>query len=233
MLLLEGEGLLATGSDDGSVRWWNPETGRCAAGEGIHGGRAWTSHSPPSRAPSSVSRRHHTNTVSCMCLVERDGLPFLATGSFDGCAGPVPHCLPPLLLQRARVTRPLPAPRTVVVWDLAQQRALQPRAESHFEAHRGEEAEVLAMAYLAPREVGGWDSGSASPPASRAASRSPVPAGPGARGESPSAASRQRGQSSPRGAARRAYLLTGGNDRVIRVRGGGFVAGGAPSLPAA
>lgn len=56
MVLLEGEGLLATGSDDGSVRWWNPETGRCVPVRG----RPWTEErggylSPPSRM-SSLTR---------------------------------------------------------------------------------------------------------------------------------------------------------------------------------
>lgn len=60
MVYLRHAGLLVTGNDDGSVRFWNPDAG------------------------SSMVYRHHENTVSCLTVAHLKRCTYLISGSFDG-----------------------------------------------------------------------------------------------------------------------------------------------------
>ena len=78
--------LIATGNDDGSIRWWNPASG------------------------STITLRHHKNTVSCMCMAKLKRNVYLISGGFDGAVG---------------------------IWDITNRRSVNPRLEYMFKAHTG------------------------------------------------------------------------------------------------
>jgi WD40 repeat protein len=71
MIYLHEAQLIVTGNDDGSIRWWNSDTG------------------------SVVTMHRHANTVSAMCLAYRGRVSFLLSAGYDGCAQPR-FCFRPL-----------------------------------------------------------------------------------------------------------------------------------------
>jgi len=63
MVELPESTMIVTGNQDGSVRWWNYETG------------------------TTVSLKEHTNTISCMAVARTRNATFLLTGGYDGQVG--------------------------------------------------------------------------------------------------------------------------------------------------
>ena len=89
--------LIATGNDDGSIRWWNPASG------------------------STITLRHHKNTVSCMCTATLKRNVYLISGGFDGAVG---------------------------IWDITNRRSVNPRLEYMFKAHTGRVENDAIMGYV-------------------------------------------------------------------------------------
>lgn len=61
MLTIDAAGLVVTGGEDGSVRFWNPD------------------------AHSSMRFVEHTNTVTCLVETHYHQRSHLVSGSYDGC----------------------------------------------------------------------------------------------------------------------------------------------------
>ena len=55
--------LLVTGNDDGSIRWWNPDSG------------------------SAITLKHHKNTVSCLAVAQMKRNEYLISASYAGTVG--------------------------------------------------------------------------------------------------------------------------------------------------
>lgn len=88
--------LLATGHDNGSIRWWNPDSG------------------------STVTLTHHSNTVSCLTLARLKRHDYMLSAGFDGAVG---------------------------IWDVTKRRSVKPQLEYMFQAHVGDDREILCICY--------------------------------------------------------------------------------------
>jgi len=142
MMYLNHAGLLVTGNDDGSVRFWNPD------------------------AASSMAYRHHTNTVSCLAVAHLKRCSYLLSGSFDGCVG---GCVIVIAMSRfgwwrkeaaaVHVTllwvgsvRVFTNGRHIGVWDVTRRRTVKPSMENMLDSvPKGasrEDSEILCMCFL-------------------------------------------------------------------------------------
>jgi WD40 repeat protein len=101
MLLLHAANLLVTGNDDGSIRWWNPDSG------------------------STITLKSHTNTVSCLAVAHARRNDYLLSAGYDGAVG---------------------------IWDVTKRRSVKPQLEFMFQAHVGDEREILCICYNAAQE---------------------------------------------------------------------------------